>query len=58
MIALLPGWAVLLIEASRKAGEDSAAALRLVEEFGRMLPEPSAGILRPRRGLPADPARD
>jgi hypothetical protein len=43
MIARLPAWAEPLVEASRKAGEDAAAALRLAEEFGRMLPQPGRG---------------
>jgi len=42
-VAPLPGWAEPLVEASRKAGEDTAAALRLAEEFGRMLPQPGGG---------------
>jgi hypothetical protein len=43
MIARLPGWAEPLVEASQKAGEDAATALRLAEEFGRMLPQPGRG---------------
>ncbi len=43
VIAPLPGWAGPLVEASRKAGEDTAAALRLAEDFGRMLPQPGRG---------------
>jgi hypothetical protein len=43
MIARLPAWAEPLVEASQKAGEDAAAALRLAEEFGRMLPQPGSG---------------
>ena len=37
MIARLPAWAEPLIEASRKAGEDTVIALRLAEEFGPAL---------------------
>ncbi len=43
MIGQLPAWAEPLVEASRKAGEDAAAALRLAEDFGRMLPQPGGG---------------
>ena len=43
MITGLPAWAEPLVEASQKAGEDAAAALRLAEEFGRMLPQPGSG---------------
>ncbi len=43
MIAQLPAWAEPLVQASQKAGEDAAAALRLAEEFGRMLPQPGGG---------------
>ena len=43
MIAPLPAWAEPLVEASRKVGEDAAAALRLAEEFGVMLPQPGGG---------------
>jgi hypothetical protein len=43
MLARLPAWAEPLVEASQKAGEDAAAALRLAEEFGRMLPQPGRG---------------
>ena len=31
------------MEASHKAGEDATAALRLAEEFGRLLPQPGGG---------------
>src|SRR6266550_1597029 len=43
LIAALPGWAEPLVEDSRKAGEDTATALRLAEEFGRLLPQPGCG---------------
>lgn len=43
MIGRLPDWAKPLVEASQKAGEDAAAALRLAEEYGRMLPQPGSG---------------
>jgi hypothetical protein len=43
LIARLPAWAEPLVEASQKAGEDVGAALRLAEEFGRMLPQPGGG---------------
>lgn len=43
MIAPLPSWAEPLVEACQKAGEDTAAALRLAEEYGRMLPQPGRG---------------
>jgi hypothetical protein len=43
LIARLPAWAEPLAGASQKAGEDAAAALRLAEEFGRMLPQPGRG---------------
>jgi hypothetical protein len=43
LIGQLPAWAEPLVEASRKAGEDAAAALRLAEDFGRMLPQPGGG---------------
>jgi hypothetical protein len=46
LIAALPGWAEPLVEASRKAGEDTVMALRLAEEFGRLLPQPGTGIPR------------
>src|ERR1700728_481054 len=43
MIARLPAWAEPLVEASQKAGEDAAAALRLAEEIGRVPPQPGGG---------------
>ena len=43
MLARLPAWAEPLAEASQKAGEDAAEALRLAGEFGRMLPQPGRG---------------
>ncbi|HTZ25009.1 MAG TPA: acyl-CoA dehydrogenase [Streptosporangiaceae bacterium] len=43
MIGRLPAWAEPLVEASRKVGEDAAAALRLAEEFGLLLPQPGGG---------------
>jgi hypothetical protein len=43
LIAQLPAWAEPLVQASQKAGEDAAAALRLAQEFGRMLPQPGGG---------------
>jgi hypothetical protein len=43
LIARLPAWAEPLVEASQKAGEDAAAALRLAEEFGLLLPQPGGG---------------
>jgi hypothetical protein len=43
LIAGLPAWAEPLVEASHKAGEDATAALRLAEEFGRLLPQPGGG---------------
>jgi hypothetical protein len=43
LIAPLPAWAEPLVEASQKVGEDAAAALRLAEEFGVLLPQPGGG---------------
>jgi len=41
--AELPGWAQRLIDASRAAGEDIGAALRLAEDYGKRLPLPGRG---------------
>jgi hypothetical protein len=41
--AELPGWAQRLVDASRAAGEDIGAALRLAEDYGKGLPLPGRG---------------
>jgi alkylation response protein AidB-like acyl-CoA dehydrogenase len=58
MIAPLPAWAEPLVEASQKAGEDAAAALRLAEEFGRMLPQPGSGDTAARWAVLATVSRE
>jgi len=58
MIAQLPSWAEPLVEASRKAGEDAATALRLAEEFGRMLPQPGRGDTATRWAVLAAASRE
>lgn len=58
IIAGLPGWAEPLVEASRKAGEDAAAALQLAAEFGRMLPQPGGGDTAARWAVLAAASRE
>jgi alkylation response protein AidB-like acyl-CoA dehydrogenase len=58
MIARLPSWAEPLVEASRKAGEDPAIALRLAGEFGRMLPQPGGGDTAARWAVLAAASRE
>lgn len=40
----VPGWAEPLVEASRSCGEDAAAAVKLAECYGRLLPQPGRGL--------------
>ena len=58
LIGRLPAWAEPLVEASRKAGEDTATALRLAEEFGRMLPQPGRGETAARWAVLAAASRE
>jgi hypothetical protein len=58
LIAALPGWAEPLVEASRKAGEDTVMALRLAEEFGRLLPQPGYGDTAARWAVLAAASRE
>jgi alkylation response protein AidB-like acyl-CoA dehydrogenase len=39
----LPDWAEPLVDACRSSGEDAAAAVKLAEHYGRMLPQPGGG---------------
>ena len=39
----LPGWAVPLVAAAGRAGEDVGVALGLAREYGRVLPLPGGG---------------
>jgi hypothetical protein len=43
MTAALPDWARALTDSCRAAGEDITAALRLAEDYGRLLPQPGGG---------------
>jgi alkylation response protein AidB-like acyl-CoA dehydrogenase len=43
MMLNLPGWAQPLVEAARSSGEDTAAALKLAADYGRLLPQPGEG---------------
>jgi alkylation response protein AidB-like acyl-CoA dehydrogenase len=58
LTARLPSWAQPLVEGSRKAGEDIGAALRLAEEFGRMLPQPGRGDTAARWAVLAAASRE
>jgi alkylation response protein AidB-like acyl-CoA dehydrogenase len=58
LIARPPGWAEPLVEASRKAGEDTSTALGLAQEFGRMLPEPGRGDTATRWAILAAAGRE
>ena len=58
MMARLPAWAEPLVEAARKAGEDTAMALRLADEFGRLLPQPGRGDTAARWAVLAAASRE
>jgi hypothetical protein len=49
-----PGWAQPLVAAAAGAGEDTAAALKLAADYGRLLPQPGEGQTAERWAVLAD----